>query len=110
LVDLGVPDLPAHGNHSGLDTTAAIEGLFADAGIQVVRAWYERVDYTFEPQRFWRMRTASGRSRAHLALLDEPARARVLDELGKRLVGKGPEDFRVQGELVCAVGERTPWR
>ena len=104
--ELDVPDLPAHGNHTGLDTTAAVESLVADAGIQVVRTWYERIDYTFEPQRFWELRTRHGRSHARLALLDASARAQVLDELQRRLARTRRRDYRVRGQLVCAVGKR----
>jgi SAM-dependent methyltransferase len=99
-----VPDFAAHGNHGGLDSSDAIERLFIDAGVQPERIWYERIQYTFEPEDFWRLRTGCGRSRARLALLDEPTRRRVLDDVRQRLATARSDDFTFSGELVCATG------
>lgn len=107
LQELDVPDLPPHGNHSGLDTTAAVEALLADAGMHFVCTWYEEIDYTFEPQHFWELRTRHGRSHARLALLDASARVAVLDELQRRLARTRRRDYRLRGRLVCAVGKRS---
>jgi ubiquinone/menaquinone biosynthesis C-methylase UbiE len=103
LQELEVPDLPAHGNHTGLDSPAAIDALLADAAFQTVRAWHEDINWLFDASQFWKLRTRHGRSRARLALLDETTRTVVLDELHERLVQKGPAAYAARGRLVCAV-------
>jgi SAM-dependent methyltransferase len=105
--DLDVPDLPAHGNHTGLDTSDAMQALLADAGFDNVRAWYEDISYTFEADQFFELRAHHGRSRARLALLDETRRAKVLDDLRARLPKASPADYKTRGRLVCAVGTRA---
>jgi SAM-dependent methyltransferase len=105
--ELDVPDLPAHGNHTGLDTGGALQDLLADAGFDKIRTWYEDISYTFEADQFFELRAHHGRSRARLALLDETQRAKVLDELRARLAQAAPADYKTRGRLVCAVGTRA---
>lgn len=106
LEELGVPALPAHGNHRGLETEAAIDALLLTTGLRPTRTWRETIEHTFEPERFWQMRITSGSNRQRLAGLDAATRNRVLPEIQRRLARLDARDYAFQGELICAVGEK----
>jgi SAM-dependent methyltransferase len=106
LEEFGVSPLPAHSNHSGLDTTEAIEALLAGAGLRVRRAWQETVEHTFAPDDFWRLRTRHGTSRLRLDGLDADRREHVLVELRRRLASLAPSAYLFRGALVCSVSEK----
>jgi SAM-dependent methyltransferase len=106
LEDLGVPALPAHSNHSGLDTAEGVETLLAGAGLVRRRMWHERIEHTFEPDTFWRLRTHHGTNRLRLAGLDADRRDLVLLELRKRLASLRSSAYRLRGALVCSVSEK----
>jgi SAM-dependent methyltransferase len=106
LEALGVPSLPAHLNHSGLDTADAVEALLADKGLEVRRVWHETVEHTFSPGDFWRLRTHHGTGRVRLDGLDAHRREHVLVELRRRLAPLAPSDYLLRGALVCSVSEK----
>ena len=107
LDELGVPKLPAHLNHTGLDTADSVESLLTTAGLVRCDVWQETIDHTFEPDQFWRLRTAHGVNGVRLARLDTFRRERVLAELHDRLLALAPSDYRHCGTLVCAVAQKT---
>jgi SAM-dependent methyltransferase len=107
LEELGVPALPAHGNHTGLDSEAAITTLLRSAELTPLRVWREAVDCRFQPEQFWQMRVGCGSNRARIDALPAPSRARFLRETHERLARLDPgTDYGFHGELVCAVGEK----
>jgi SAM-dependent methyltransferase len=106
LEELEVPAIPAHSNHSGLDTTDEITTHLVAAGLQPVRVWYEDLEHTFDPDTFWRLRTEHGTNVVRLAALDDSVRARVLAELQHRLAQLARADYAFRGTLVCAVAEK----
>jgi ubiquinone/menaquinone biosynthesis C-methylase UbiE len=106
LDELGVPKLPAHSNHTGLDTADNVESLLTAAGLVRCDVWHETIDHTFEPDHFWRLRTAHGVNGVRLARLDKVRRERVLAELHDRLSALAPSDYQHCGTLVCAVAQK----
>jgi SAM-dependent methyltransferase len=107
LDELGVPALPAHSNHTGLDTAESVGTFLAAAGLVRGDVWQETIDYTFEPDRFWRLRTSHGVNGLRLARLGAARRERVLAELHDRLSALAPCDYQFRGTLVCAVGYKA---
>ena len=106
LSELGVPALPAHSNHTGLDTGDDVESLLTSAGLVRCDVWQETIDHTFEPDTFWRLRTSHGVNGVRLARLGTARRERVLAELHDRLSALTPCDYQFRGTLVCAVGRK----
>jgi ubiquinone/menaquinone biosynthesis C-methylase UbiE len=107
LAQLAVPVPPAHGNHSGLDSEAAVASLHRDAGLAAARVWREQIEHVFTPERFWELRTGSGSNRVRLSALSEPDRRRVLDEMRERFAQLDPQrDYVFRGELICAVSQK----
>lgn len=106
LDELGLPALPAHSNHTGLDTADGVEMVLADAGLDRCGAWQETIDHTFDPDSFWRLRTSHGVNGVRLARLGTARRERVLARLHDRLSALAPCDYRLRGTLVCAVGQK----
>jgi ubiquinone/menaquinone biosynthesis C-methylase UbiE len=105
LEELEVPALPAHSNHGGLETTEAVTSRLIEAGLHPRRVWYESIDHTFDPDLFWRLRTEHGTGFVRLAALEDRFRSRVLSELRDRLASLGPADYRLRGNVVCAVAQ-----
>jgi SAM-dependent methyltransferase len=106
LDDLGVPTLPAHSNHSGLDTAEGVSALLTDAGLVPDDVWRETIDAQFGPDDFWRLRTAHGTNGVRLARLDAARREVVLAELADRLASLSPSDYQFGGTLVCSVSTK----
>ncbi|MGQ0826256.1 MAG: class I SAM-dependent methyltransferase [Actinomycetota bacterium] len=106
LDEFGVPPLPAHSNHSGLETTDDVEALLADARLRCVRVWHETVAHTFERDSFWQLRTRHGTNRLRLAGLNAGRRQTVLVELRERLASLAASDYLFRGRLVCSVSEK----
>ncbi len=107
LDDLGVPAMPAHSNHGGLETTEAMAARLVDAGLRPLHVWYEHVEHNFAPEMFWRLRTEHGTNFVRLAALDDRKRQHVLDALAQRLAPLDTTDYTFQGTLVCAVAEKA---
>jgi SAM-dependent methyltransferase len=107
LNELGVPVLSAHGNHSGLDRTDAIEQLLRAGGLRPIDVWVHDLEHTFTPEAFWAMRTGCGSIRARLAAIDPGLRRRVLAEAQRRLEPLAPMDYTFRGRVVCSVSEPT---
>jgi SAM-dependent methyltransferase len=104
LDELNVPTLPAHGNHSGLDSEDGVEMLHRTAGLHPLRAWREHVEHAFAPKRFWQMRTGCGCNRARIAAIDSRSRRHVVQELKRRLALLEPgRDYTFRGEVICVV-------
>jgi ubiquinone/menaquinone biosynthesis C-methylase UbiE len=107
LQELEVPTLPAHGNHSGLDSEKAVEALHFGAGLHPLRTWRERIVHAFPPEDFWRMRTGCGCNRARIAAIDEGPRRDLLEEMHRRFALLDPRrDFTFSGEVICVVSEK----
>jgi SAM-dependent methyltransferase len=106
LEEFGVPALPVHSNHAGLDTAEGVETLLTDADLVPREIWYEAIDYTFAPDDFWRLRTHHGVNGVRLARLDHTRRAHLLAELRVRLSALEPMDYRFGGTLVCSVSTK----
>ena len=106
LEEFGVQPLPAHSNHSGLDTAEGVEALLVDNGLKVRRVWQETVGHTYPSEDFWRLRTQHGTSAVRLVGLDADRRERVLVELGRRLASFAPSAYLFRGTLVCSVSEK----
>jgi SAM-dependent methyltransferase len=106
LDELGVPSLPAHGNHSGLETIDAISALVGTAGLDPVRVWVHDLAHTFTPEQFWHLRTGSGCNRARLAALGANARASVLAALRTRLDRLTTDDYTFHGAVICSVSQK----
>jgi len=106
LEEFGVPPLPAHLNHSGLDTADAVESLLVDRGLKVRRVWQDTIEHTYQPDDFWRLRTNHGSGRVRLDSLDADRRTEVLVELRRRLAPLAPSAYHLRGTLVCSVSEK----
>jgi hypothetical protein len=104
---LDVAALPAHGNHSGLDTEDAIAQLFVSAQIQPQRIWRVPVRHRFTAESFWHLRTGTGTNRARLAALAPGRREAVLGDLRARLAELAPDDYEFRGSVIGAVAERV---
>jgi ubiquinone/menaquinone biosynthesis C-methylase UbiE len=105
--ELGVPILPAHGNHSELDSPDAIASLLQHAGFTPQKVWTESIAHSFEPDGLVALRMGSGGSGARLAAANTETRDAVLREARQRLASLGPDDYVFTGEVVCAVAQRT---
>jgi len=103
LEALDVPTLPAHSNHSGLETADAVAARLEAAGLAPRRVWYEHIEHTIAPGDFFELRTGHGTPGARLAALGAPERRHALEELRARLAALTPGDYTVRGSLVCAV-------
>jgi SAM-dependent methyltransferase len=106
LDELDVPTLPAHSNHAGLDTIDSVASLLTGAGLVGCDVWHETIEYTFEPESFWRLRTAHGTNGVRLARLDTARREIVSTELRNRLSLLSRADYQFAGTLVCSVSTK----
>src|SRR5262249_23614309 len=108
LQEFGVPTIPAHGNHEGLDTVDAIDSRLQRAGLRPVDIWIEPVEHRFSGEEFFRLRTSCGCNRARLDALDTSARHNVLTQLRTRLASLAPSEYVFRGEVVCSISTRQP--
>ncbi len=106
LEELGVPAVPPHSNHAGLETTDAIAARLEDAQFEPVAVWQEDIEHTFEPHMFWRLRTEHGTNSLRLLRLDGATRRHVLSVLERRLADLDSSDYTMHGTLVCAVARK----
>jgi SAM-dependent methyltransferase len=106
LSEFGVPTLPAHNNHQGLDTEDAIDQLVTAAGLRPCKVWRDTVEHTFARADFWRLRTSHGTTRLRLLGLGPASREHVERELRRRLADLPSTSYRFRGTLVCSVSEK----
>jgi ubiquinone/menaquinone biosynthesis C-methylase UbiE len=102
LAGHGVPLLPEHGNHRGLDREDLIRSLLEDNGLMPDRLWRAPIEHDFTPDTYLRMRTGGGAGRARLAAADRTTSRAAVGELQRRLHALAPSDFRFRGEVICA--------
>ncbi|MGH8977348.1 MAG: hypothetical protein ACRDV7_04675, partial [Acidimicrobiia bacterium] len=107
LAEFGVPALPAHSNHSGLDTADRVSTLLTHAGLAPGDVWCETIDATFEPDEFWRLRTMHGTNGVRLAGIDPARREVVLAALRGRLATLRRSDYEFGGTLVCSISTKS---
>jgi hypothetical protein len=89
-----------------MNTPEKMPVLFGKAGLEPVRAWVERLEHTWDADRFVVMRTAFGASKRKLESLAPAARIAFL-ERAREVIGQlSPEDFRYRAAAVCAIARR----
>lgn len=106
LNGLGVPAVPSHSNHAGLDSAAGVEQLLDRCGLEPREVWIERIDYRIAPADFWQLRTSHGINALRLARLDAEPRAEALASLRERLGELDAEAYRAGGSIVCSTSVR----
>ena len=107
LAESDVPPLHVRRVDVGLDTIEAIDGLLRATGFMPHRVWSERLRRQWEPGSFWARASGSGVNRQRLALLDPDARSELLARLRTLLNKLGPEDYRWEGQVICAVAAKA---
>lgn len=104
--ELGVPTLPPHGVHTGLDSERSIRSLLASNGLSPTNVWRERLEHTVTPGQFLELRACSGCNRARLARLDAASRRAVVDSVRARLAKLQPADFTFRADVICSTSTR----
>jgi len=93
-------------NDDIMNTPEKMPVLFGKAGLEPVRAWVERLEHTWDADRFVVMRTTFGVSKRKLESLAPAARIAFL-ERAREVIGQlSPEDFRYRAAAVCAIARR----
>jgi len=103
LAESGAAPLRLRRSDVGLDSLEAVEELVRSAGFTPARVWAEGLSKQWEPESFFALATGSGPSRQRLAGLDDGARTSLLERFQESLARLRPEDFRWEGEVICAV-------
>jgi SAM-dependent methyltransferase len=106
LAQAGVPRFRPRRVDAGLDHPRALDMLLRKAGLIPQRIWAERLHRQWDPASFWALATGLGVNRQRLGLIDAEARSAVLAGLRAQLNELGPEDYRWEGEVICAVGSK----
>jgi len=106
LGEFGVPTLPDHGNHTGLDTEDHVRALLATNGLTPTRAWREPIEHAFTPEIYLRLRSGGGSSRARLARVDAHTAGAAIAEARQRLRALDPSDFVFRGEVICTISHK----
>ena len=106
LAAAAVPPAPPRRSDAGLDSLEGVEAVLRTADLTPERIWRQRLCRQWDPASFWALQTGSGVNRQRLRLLDESSRSLLLARLRTRLSKLGPEDYRWQGEVICAVATR----
>jgi SAM-dependent methyltransferase len=106
LMQAGVPALRPRRVDTGLDTQRGIGGLLREAALLPRRIWRERLQRQWDPKSFWALATGSGVNRQRLELIDRERRSRLLARFRGQLSKLGPEDYRWEGEVICAVAAK----
>jgi hypothetical protein len=89
-----------------LDRPDAVEALLRSAGLRPERIWCERLRRQWDPSSFWELATGSGANRVRLSLISAPVRAAVQARAQTALSRLGRQDFRWEGEIVCATATK----
>jgi SAM-dependent methyltransferase len=112
LAEAGIPTLSPRRIDTGLDSPGGIDELLREAGLVAERIWTEQLEHRWDRESFWALATGSGVNRTRLGLIEPEARSMVLARLRDELGRLGPEGYRWQGQVVCAVaikpGSSTP--
>ena len=103
LAESGAPPLRLRRSDVGLNSVEAVEGLVRSAGFTTTRAWTEGLSKQWDAESFFALATGSGTSRQRLAQLDPAVVTPMLEQVRERFDRLGPEDFRWEGEVICAV-------
>lgn len=103
LTDSGAPPLRPRRSDVGLDSVEAVGELVQSAGFTPTRVWTEGLSKQWDPESFFALATGSGPSRQRLAELDPAVLTSMLEQVRTRFDRLAPEDFRWEGEVVCAV-------
>jgi hypothetical protein len=106
LSGAGVPSLRPRRVDAGLNSTEAIEDLLRSAGFSPARIWPHRLHKQWDPVSFWELASGAGTTRQRLAALDPETRSALLDRLQTKLSGLEPDDFRWEGEVICAIAQK----
>jgi ubiquinone/menaquinone biosynthesis C-methylase UbiE len=94
-------------NDDVMNTPEKMAELFGDAGLEIVRAWVERLDHTWSVDQFVLMRTTFGTSKRKYESLSLATRL-VFLEKARRVMGHlRPADFRYRAAAVCAIARRS---
>ena len=107
LGEFGVPTLPDHGNHTGLDTEDHVGALLATNGLMPTMTWREPIEHAFTPETYLRLRSGGGSSRARLARVDARTAETAMAEARQRLRELDPSDFVFRGEVICTISHKT---
>lgn len=105
LVESGVPALLRRVD-AGLDTQDRVGGMLDEAGLLPRRIWTERLQRQWDPESFWALATGSGVNRQRLGLINPERRSQLLARLREQLNKLGPEHYRWEGEVICAVAAK----
>ena len=103
LAEAGAPGLRLRRSDVGLDSAEAVGELLRSAGFIPTRVWTEGLSKQWDPESFFALATGAGPSRQRLAGLDAGARSSLLERFREDLAHLRPEDFRWEGEVICAV-------
>ena len=103
LSEAGAPGLRLRRSDVGLDSAEAVDELLRSAGFSPSRVWLEGLSKQWDPESFFALATGAGPSRQRLAGLDAGARSSLLERFREDLAHLRPEDFRWEGEVICAV-------
>jgi SAM-dependent methyltransferase len=106
LMQSGVPALRPRRVDTGLDTQRRIGGLLPEAALLPRRIWTERLQRQWDPESFWALATGSGVNRQRLDLIDRERRSQLLARFRGQLNKLGPEDYRWEGEVICAMAAK----
>ena len=107
LTEAGVPPLRVRRVDVGLDSVEAIDDLLRAAGFTPQRVWSKPLRRHWQPGSFWELASGSGVNRQRVAGLEPDARSELLSGLRARLNELGPEDFRWEGKVICAVAAKA---
>ena len=88
LGEFGVPTLPDHGNHTGLDTEDHVGALLATNGLMPTMTWREPIEHAF-------------------ARVDARTADPAMAEARQRLRELDPSDFVFRGEVICTISHKT---
>ncbi|HEX7878219.1 MAG TPA: class I SAM-dependent methyltransferase [Candidatus Eisenbacteria bacterium] len=106
LDDHGAPELdPAtKARHEPVNSTSKVIGLLRAAGFEEARAWDEEIVARFDLGHFYSLKTSIGADYTRFMGLEEPIRARFLEEVRRRLEALAPADFHATTRVVFGVG------
>jgi SAM-dependent methyltransferase len=106
LADANVPPLRPGRVDRGLDSAEGIDAMLRAAGFVPQRVWPHRLRHQWDAKSFWALATGSGTNRLRLSRIDTASREVVLARFHKRLSELGPDDYRWEGEVICAVAAK----
>jgi SAM-dependent methyltransferase len=106
LTEAGVPPAPPRRVDAGLDRPDAVDALLRSAGLRPERIWQQRLHHQWDRSSYWELATGWGANRLRLSRVDAATRAGVLARVQNGLDRLAPQDFRWEGEIICAVATK----